>query len=164
MAVPAIKLIITASLVAITSLASSSSARAAWQYTRWGMSEQEVLAASAGKAYKPAAPDLYPDGGLHLLSAPHEASGLSFEARFVFDAQEGLERIRLDYPLAECGSLSGPMTSTYGSAEVKSGGYGKLYKWRDEANGNLVMLSDFPNIMCGIIYSPLPRAGEAGGL
>jgi hypothetical protein len=70
-------------------------AKADWEYTKWGMSPQEVLAASNNLAKESS--DLRPDskGNVTRLVAPYESGAFSFEAQFGFDAQDKLTSVTL---------------------------------------------------------------------
>src|SRR5581483_5006187 len=73
----------------------ASAAKADWEYTRWGMTPQQVVSASKNLATENA--DLRPDsdGNVTKLVAPYQSGNFSFEARFEFDAADRLAGVTL---------------------------------------------------------------------
>ena len=73
----------------------ASAAKADWEYTKWGMSPQQVVSASKNLA-KPGS-DLHPDsdGNVTKLVAPFQSGKFSFEAQFGFDAADRLSSVTL---------------------------------------------------------------------
>src|ERR1700743_1113292 len=72
-----------------------SAAKADWEYTRWGMTPQEVVSASKNLAKK--GTDLHPDsdGNVTKLVAPFQSGKFAFEAQFGFDAADRLSSVTL---------------------------------------------------------------------
>lgn len=65
--------------------------RADWQYTRWGMTPDEVIEASRGQAVRPDSTFIArnsPDGYVAALVAPYKAGDFLFEAVFQFREQD----------------------------------------------------------------------------
>lgn len=143
-------------------------AHADWQYTRWGMTSSEVISASNGGVIPAANPDKYEGGKLlHLLDGTYRAAGFDFDAKFIFNPQRKLVQVKLEMPISDayaCSSLWGTMANTYGPPKVSRMTLGKIAKWWDQGNGNVVALSDFPGMWCQLQYSPIMEAGAAGGL
>ena len=73
----------------------ASAAKADWEYTKWGMTPQQV--ASAAKNLTKASSDLHPDsdGNVTKLVAPFKSEKFSFEAQFGFDAADRLSSVTL---------------------------------------------------------------------
>jgi hypothetical protein len=73
----------------------ASAAKADWEYTRWGMTPQEVVSASKNLAKE--GTDLRPDsdGNVTKLVAPFQSGKFSFEAQFGFDAADRLSSVTL---------------------------------------------------------------------
>ena len=65
----------------------SAAAWADWQYTKWGMTEPQVVAASKGAAGRVAPKDVKGGriGTVNLLSAPYRTGRYEFTAIFAFD-------------------------------------------------------------------------------
>ena len=73
----------------------ASAAKADWEYTKWGMTPQQVL--SASKILARESSDLHPDsdGNVTKLVAPFRTGKFSFEAQFGFDATDRLSSVTL---------------------------------------------------------------------
>ena len=73
----------------------ASAAKADWEYTKWGMTPQQVVSASKNLAKE--ATDLRPDsdGNVTKLVAPFQSGKFSFEAQFGFDAADRLSSVTL---------------------------------------------------------------------
>lgn len=149
---------------AIITLAGS--AKADWQYTRWGMSKEQVIEASKGTAKTPTKPDVYEDDEFtHLLSAPYKSGDLQFDAKFHFSKDGKLTRVILEYGNRDdCSRLHRMLSSAYGPGEVHELSLGTVIKWWDKNNGNHVIFADAPPVICDIQYKPLQDPGKDGGL
>jgi hypothetical protein len=62
----------------------TSSAYADWQYTRWGMTPEEVIEASQGEAGPSSNPRCMNEGKEPTLAAPFQTGEFVFEAIFCF--------------------------------------------------------------------------------
>src|ERR1700678_4322958 len=73
----------------------ASAAKADWEYTKWGMSPQQVVSAAKNRTRKSS--DLHPDsdGNVTKLVAPYQSGKFSFEAQFGFDAADRLSSVTL---------------------------------------------------------------------
>src|ERR1700733_13771705 len=73
----------------------ASAAKADWEYTKWGMTPQQVVSASKNLAKEGS--DLHPDsdGNVTKLVAPYKSGKFSFEAQFGFDAADRLSSVTL---------------------------------------------------------------------
>ncbi len=131
-----------AGLGLVFTLCLSLPAAAGWEYTDWGMSVEEVIGASAGKAVRHREPlreswGVYPD-----LIVPYRAWGQWFEARCYFSATGlGLGTVRL-VPQGRywCIDILRGLMTAYGPVGRLENG--RTY-WRDPARRNLISLSDF---------------------
>jgi hypothetical protein len=142
-----------------TVLASQSgqSARADWQYTRWGMNKAEVVTASSGRAREHHVAQreswgVYPD-----LVAPSRFAAHEYRAYFYFNNDNGgLEAVRLVPKLGVwCPDIARALMTLYGSDQRLIDGY---FIWRDPAANNTVSLSQFST--CRIKYEPLRQAAN----
>jgi hypothetical protein len=152
-------------LIAAVVIAAPASAH--WQYTRWGMTPAQVQAANP-------AVQLGEDRGASardsqvLASARYSASGLTFNARFGFDANGRLNKVSLDLlDRSGCVELNGSLRSVYGEplpGERMSFAY--LARWRDEAGGNMVSLLAIGGLSsadtCSLDYRPIRSRSETG--
>src|SRR5580704_7226281 len=70
-------------------------ASADWQYTKWGMTPDQVANAAKNRTKKNS--DLHPDsdGNVTKLVAPFQSGKLSFEAQFGFDPADRLSSVTL---------------------------------------------------------------------
>src|SRR5580698_5600469 len=73
----------------------ASAAKADWEYTKWGMTPQQVVSAAKNRTRKSS--DLHPDsdGNVTKLVAPFQSGKFSFEAQFGFDAADRLSSVTL---------------------------------------------------------------------
>src|SRR5580700_11462168 len=130
-----------------------------WEYTKWGMTPQQVVGASKNLATE--ASDLRPDsdGNVTKLIAPYQSGKFSFEAQFGFDATDRLASVTLVLNDKSAGMDMGAdmdmnMNMDHGAcydllASVKSAhgppqGGGSAHMqytietWQDQKNGNNV--------------------------
>jgi hypothetical protein len=73
----------------------ASTAKADWEYTRWGMSPQDVVEASKNVAKEIADPRPDSAGNVTKLTAPYQGGDYSFEAQFAFDPADKLASVTL---------------------------------------------------------------------
>jgi len=124
-------------------LIATTPAHAGWQWTQWGMTFPEVMAA---------APHPF-ENGTYL----HEAAGIEFEV--AFEALPNLESVTLK-PTGknQCRDVQSTLARTYGTGEANN------TVWRDEANGNFIWMLILDDSFFTLTYEPLPTANSAGGL
>jgi hypothetical protein len=130
-----------------------------WQWTKWGMSVEEVAAASDGKAspYEGDSRAVKRE----LLRGSYSTLGMDFTATFGFNRTSGglsVVQLRLNSPtLQQCVELQHAMKDVYGEP-LEDKLISKIIdlrvlKWRDEKAGNRVlMLMD--NSSCSLQYTP----------
>lgn len=154
---------------------------AEWQYTAWGMTEQDVIAASSGLAIVTDSGSMF---GGYRLSAPYSASGFTFTANFRFNDEGGLDRVMLDGDV-NCLALeeamyrrySGGVQQVEGSSMdtgtiLEDGFWGiAVTRWRDTEGGNAITFNGSWSITentednfikCDIVYEDI--LGKASGL
>jgi hypothetical protein len=74
----------------------SSAAHADWQFTKWGMTPDQVVAASGGKAAVLPAKNHVSSQGLRVVAAmPWESETLHFQVGFMFDGKNALRRVSM---------------------------------------------------------------------
>jgi hypothetical protein len=133
-------------------------AAADWQYTRWGMSPEQVVAASNG-AVRLGPP---PQGKTYdkltgRALGNHEADGATFHAFFHFDAANGLAKVALERNSGTaCAALQGGLAAQYGQP-VKStrNNFATIDEWRDAVRGNVVRYVLVGDLPCTITYDRL---------
>lgn len=135
-----------------------SPAQASWQFTQWGMTEGQVLEASHGTIHKATEPGVYTDGSRGLLEGEYKSRSFGFQSTFTFSPAGTLNGVKLKMPdRTKCESLNLALTAAYGDEKVFKLLTGKISKWWDEDNGNMVLLSDMPNLWCTLSYVPYRR-------
>ena len=139
----------------------TSAAKADWEYTKWGMTLQQVVSASKNLARESS--DRRPDsaGNVTKLVAPYKSGKFSFEARFEFDAADRLSAVTLfltDKWL--CDELQVSVETAYGP--VQGGTSTSLYiieNWQDQKNKNSVTFTALYRSDCYIHYSVIKSPG-----
>src|SRR5580698_8871299 len=165
---------------------SASAAKADWEYTKWGMTPEQVVSASKNLA-KPGS-DRHPesDGNVTKLVAPFQGGKFSFEAQFGFDAADRLSSVTLvlndkstdmDMDSMEmddksmhhmdmnmdqgiCHALDVSLNTAYGPPPYH--GASHLYaieKWQDQKNKNNVDYHALYQVGCYVQYSAIKPAG-----
>ena len=138
------------------------SAHGDWQYARWGMTVEEIVAASAGvaRAYPKDLQKSY-RGFDNLAAAPYEAWGFSFMARFMFSSDDGrLAGVDLDVASSQCADLEDTLRGRYGAPESEQNTFvHSVFTWRDITEGNHISLlrlgSRLAPDFCSLRYRPL---------
>jgi hypothetical protein len=138
-------------------------ASADWQYTRWGMTPAEVVAASGGRA---TGVESEPDERVFELDyravAPYRAMNVEVEARFFFTQGSGrLAAVKLiPTDVGRCDALRGAVEAVHGRSSHQDFGFGSTWRWRDEANNDQLLFAEFKPVgtvprACHLIYRPL---------
>lgn len=127
-------------MAAVAALAAPAAAHADWEWTRWGMSADEVVAASGGRVSRSTAgPDHRVHGWDRLAEGVIDYDGVAVNAQFYFDpAGRSLHVVRLlvsdfrncDRLKAAVARRLGPPTSSDGPLE-----------WRDDGRGDFAGVS-----------------------
>lgn len=136
-------------------LAAASPAVADWQYTRWGMTPQQVVAASRGAAKPNTDNEAHRDNYKTLLKAPFAAGEHRFTASFIFNNQNRLIRVSLLMEGGNCESLGFTLRSQYGQSTTR--GLGST--WRDEVRKNNVAFIAWNAARCNLEYWPFDATG-----
>jgi len=138
-----------------------------WQYTKWGMTANEVIAASGKKVF----PELNPGTdkgdskvklrGTHVSESPYEQ--FQFDASFYFGSSEKLQDVVLDLKDSEkCPNLAGAMLTIYGPAQVEDrSSVSFLRTWWDRLNDNHVSYLRIGN-KCSVTYKEMVKPGAKG--
>lgn len=146
-----------------------------WEYTKWGMTPQQVVSASKNLATE--ASDLRPDsdGNVTKLVAPYQSGKFSFEAQFGFDATDRLASVTLvlndksasmdmgaDMKMhqGECHDLQVSVNAEYGPPQG-GGTADMLYRietWQDQKNKNNVKYTVLYGTGCYVQYSAIKPA------
>ena len=130
-------------------------AAADWRYTRWGMSPEQVVAASNGAVQLGPPPQgkTY-DNLTGRALGKHEADGATFLAFFHFDAANGLAKVALERSGGTaCAALQGALVAQFGApAKSTRNNFATIEEWRDTARGNLVRYILIGDLPCTITY------------
>ena len=155
-------------------------AKADWEYTKWGMSPQQV--AGAAKNLTRANSDLRPDsdGNVTKLVAPYQSGKFSFEAQFGFDATDRLSSVTLvlkdksagmdmdmdmgadmkNMDKGRCHDLQVSVKTAYGPPQ--SGGSAHMQysieTWQDQNNKNKITYTVLDGVGCYVQYSAIKAA------
>jgi hypothetical protein len=134
-------------------------AAADWQYTRWGMSPEQVVAASRGAVQlgPPPSGKSYENLTGRARGVYTEA-GASFDAYFHFDAEARLARVALERTGGtECAPLHNRLLAELGRPATSTRQpFATIDQWRDRARGNLVGYVLVGQLPCTITYSRVP--------
>jgi len=143
-----------------------------WQYTRWGMTVDEVIRESKGAAVR-----ANKDGGENyrtLATASYTSSGrggdrFTFKVEFRFpNDTKRLRRVELGAVDGKrCTEIGWSLNDVYGKPEkVEDYGLVHVTIWRSEKSGNMVSFSHLfkgqPTETCLIHYKPIRKVGASG--
>lgn len=140
---------------------SISIAKANWQYTRWGMTPDQVVHASKGTASEvPFDPQTSINGLKCVVQGTYQSGSQLFSLSACFDDQ-GLQMIALSIStgvtLGEIQEFSSALSAKYGTG-TPGGSSGILPTtiWTDQKDGNQIELEDLTSIgQLMILYTPL---------
>ena len=154
----------------------ASTAKADWEFTRWGMTPQQV--ASASKNPTKESSDSRPDsnGNVTKIVAPYASEKFLFEAQFGFDAADRLSSVTLvlkdkyagmdlgadaNRERSACYNLLESVNTAYGPPE--GGGEAHMQysieTWLDRKNANNVTYTVLDGVGCYVQYSAIKPGG-----
>lgn len=159
-------------LALATNVLVPSLAHADWQYTKWGMTRDQLLQATPEKV-DASSPWASPDKKtVWALNAPYQAAGVTFKANFGFDSESGrLVMVKLQpVDAGSCGGLKGSLLEKYGKPETEDekklqGNTMYEARWKDTSSGNTLRYLNMMvmrNIVCSIDYAPIGAANKNG--
>src|ERR1700689_5086128 len=158
----------------------ASAAKADWEYTKWGMTPQQVVSASRNLTRKSS--DLHPDseGNVTKLVAPYRSGKFSFEAQFGFDAADRLSSVTLvlndkfagmdmnmgpdmnmNMDQGGCHNLLASVKTTYGPPQDGRSAHMQyiIETWQDRKNKNTVTYTVLDGVGCYVQYGAIRPAG-----
>jgi hypothetical protein len=147
-------------LFVVAIAAAAAPAEAHWQWTKWGMSPAQVIAASKGTVEHadPAADETMPYGVKEAVGT-YDSNGRSMKASFWFKAGK-LSQINLSSgDQDDCFSIRRDLGSLYGQPLSRSS---MSTVWSDKAKGNRVQLVDWGAQGCDLVYAPLATSQSTG--
>ena len=141
-------------------------AGANWQYTKWGMTPQQVQSAAKGKLSPITAADsCLACASVPLLAGNYAVGGQVFRVRFEFDDGKTLSKVVLAMPAKQqtwgCNELFDSLSLKYGApawtAPLTGDGSLPNARWLDPHDENTVFFNDISlqTSMCVIQYSPM---------
>jgi len=149
---------IIAGLVAICLITSvASSAWADWQYTKWGMTPEQVQRAAGGVLSDRPEPCALCDPK-PLLAGTYSTGDFTFPLVFYFDQSRKLASVGLSLPeTRKCHALHDSLKAKYGTPNWEKGHPPIEYhtQWLDAHGGNTVTFHDSVSGACYISYAPL---------
>jgi hypothetical protein len=140
-------------------------AQADWQYTKWGMTVDQVIEASNGKAAPPVKPQVIAnfDSKLdHRLDVPHEAVGYPMVAHLYFRQQDKtLAMVTMDSRDREvCQRLPALLSSRFGETVPPKDDSGDYQRFRSTEENVAVLYSRLTPQLCKIQYQPILTAAS----
>lgn len=152
----AIAAVITASPVAI-----QDSREPGWNYTRWGMSPEEVVGASNGAARLHAPPPVAGATGFTLAVGTMAGGAVDYNLSFTFNQSRGLTHVNLEAPPAQCPAVIRELYRVYGTPyHNPRSNFAVQAAWEDRSK-NLDVSLFASGASCLITYSP-PRPAVTG--
>jgi hypothetical protein len=149
--------------------------KADWEYTKWGMTPQQVVSASQNLATEGS--DLRPDsdGNVTKLVAPYQSGKFSFEAQFGFDVADRLASVTLvlndksagmdmgadmNMGQGKCYDLLVSVNTAYGPPQGGGSAHMQysIETWQDQTNKNNVTYTVLDGVGCYVQYSAIKSA------
>jgi len=153
----------------------ASTAKADWEYTKWGMTPRQVV--SASKNLTRESSDLHPDsdGNVTKLVAPYQRGKFSFEAQFGFDVTDRLASVTLvlndksagmdmgadmNMHQGACYDLLMSVNTAYGPPQGGGAAHMQysIETWQDRTNKNNVTYTVLDGVGCYVQYSAIKSA------
>lgn len=135
-------------------------AQADWQYTKWDMTPDAVVAASQGKAHLQTAGENQRVWELDQGAEANYADGdFALVAKFYFDKAGKLKAVTLtEADSGQCDTYRAHVEQVMGKAlEQHALGNNLLFTehWYDKANDNFIRLNVAKTLFCFTAYAPL---------
>lgn len=155
-------------ITTVTLMLSPQVSYADWQWTKWGMSPQQVANDSAGRATT--IEGRKTEKMQNLAKGTYTTNGIEFESIFWFTLSEPrlmlIELIAQSPTFSKCNELRTSLHDVYGKPDDRGGiPLIKLstYRWRDPSMGNRILLavSESPD-RCSIQYTELVTRSGLG--
>ena len=172
-------------IVLVLACSGAVAAKADWEYTKWGMTPQQVVNASKNMTKESSDLSRDSDGNVTKLVAPYQGGKFSFEAQFAFDASDKLssvtlvlydtsagldvhldmhgdigEGMNMYQDLGICHDLDMRINSVYGPATYAGANHRyAIEKWQDSKNKNNVKYTALFDVGCFVQYSVMKSAG-----
>jgi len=139
----------------------SSPAHAHWQYTTWGMTPEQVIAASGGSLVPGDCATSAQDNSTKGAVGEFVAGDYRSSASFWFKPS-GLSTVSLALRSApQCMSLQRDLLAKYGEPVEQSGASVQRRMWADRDNDNRVTFINTGLSYCELQYAPLVSASAS---
>lgn len=145
----------TVCIAFLVSTLATTAASAHWQYTKWGMSPEEVVSAAEGRVRLSAgAPDQQVKGLKIGAEGSYSVGSLNLPATFYFDAK-GLQVVDLKAENeATCRALDSRLRGEYGVPFASESSFFVKLVWKDQERGNRLEYLQAGDA-CWLKYTPL---------
>jgi hypothetical protein len=158
---------IWAIIITITVLGSASEpASAHWQFTKWGMTPVQIVAASKGAARELSADESAKQSvkdpyWIAKLGMPYKSGNYEFEAFFLFDASDRLACVHLKLSGSGVLPLEGDLRGKYGVPERDVDlQFGPVITWA--RNGDVITYMRLGEDYASIDYKPQQTENNRG--
>jgi len=137
-------------------------AHAQWQWTKWGMTPTQVIAAGKGQARAAEGDKSSQGDATRDVAGEYSVGHRTFKVSFWFDAG-GLEKVTLS-PIGEhrCLDLRRDLLAKYGEPVERSPRSVERLMWADKVSGNRVVIIIDGDNFCELQYAPLVSRAAAG--
>lgn len=137
-------------------------AQAHWQFTKWAMTPEQVVAASGGTAQLGSGEKSVQGDAVKGAVGRYEAGDYKFAVNYWFNAS-GLSGVSLSLKDDDqCLALQRDLLAKYGEPVERSGGSVQRRMWADRTASNRVVLITTGLGFCELQYAPLVSQGGAG--
>jgi len=152
------KLLSSFAIAALFAAGIAGKAQADWQYARWGMSPDQLVAAAGGavRLGPPPQGKTY-DNLTGRALGTYQGDGATFDAYFHFDNANGLAKVALERTGGtDCATLHNTLTAQHGKpATSHRQSFATIEAWNDTARRNIVRYVQVGELPCTITYEPL---------
>lgn len=125
-----------------------------WNYTRWGMTPEQVVAASNGAVRLHAPPPVRGATGSTLAAGTMPGGAFDFEVTFTFDQSRALTHVNLKAPVAECPAVVRELNRVYGRPyHAPRSNIAVQASWEDRSK-NLDVSFFGSSVGCLVTYKP----------
>jgi hypothetical protein len=133
-----------------------------WQYTRWGMSSDEVITASKGSLKRGDGQKSAQNSDTRQATGSYVTGDLEFDANLWF-GPDGLRTVSLSLrDDKKCQDIQRDLLGKYGTPVERSGGTVQRLMWADREANNRVALVTTGLGYCQLSYEPLISGSSSG--
>jgi hypothetical protein len=134
-----------------------------WQYTHWGMTPSEVIAASKGAAHLGTGVQSVLDEASADVVGTYETGGRIFSTTFNFKEGHLASVALLTTNWSQCIPTLKDLQAVYGNPEdLTDGKVVANAVWRDRGRNNFIKMRLLAPKFCEVVYSPIASAAAFG--